>query len=200
MKRKIYLLPLVLLMVVAFVACDETEEVDKYHDWKARNEAFVDSLQQVFDANPLGELQCFPDSRDQRVKIFYKVIEEGDKSQQRPFLTSTAKAYYRGILIDEAIFGLSKEKYYTRLWKEVGAFDSNFSGDDPDPSFDTATDFFINESGLRNGFREALQRMYPGARWEVYIPYQSGYGTSDYGSIPAYSTLIFDITLVSVEY
>ena len=31
----------------------------------------------------------------------------------------------------------------------------------------------------------------------MYIPYQLGYGNADNGSIPAYSTLVFDITLVS---
>ena len=41
-----------------------------------------------------------------------------------------------------------------------------------------------------------------GDRWEVYIPYDLGYGESDYKAssssttIPGGSTLIFDVTLV----
>jgi FKBP-type peptidyl-prolyl cis-trans isomerase FklB len=37
-----------------------------------------------------------------------------------------------------------------------------------------------------------------GERWEVYIPWQQGYGSSVSGTIPAYSTLIFDVNLVSI--
>jgi FKBP-type peptidyl-prolyl cis-trans isomerase FklB len=49
------------------------------------------------------------------------------------------------------------------------------------------------------GFATALQHMHRGDHWRVTIPYQLGYGTSDYNSIPGYSTLIFDIRLVDFE-
>jgi FKBP-type peptidyl-prolyl cis-trans isomerase FklB len=32
--------------------------------------------------------------------------------------------------------------------------------------------------------------------WRIYIPYTLGYGTSNSSTIPAYSTLIFDVNLV----
>lgn len=31
----------------------------------------------------------------------------------------------------------------------------------------------------------------------VYMPYELGYGTTDYGVIPAYSTLVFDMALTA---
>lgn len=40
MSKKIYLFSLVLL-ALAFVSCSETEEVGKYDNWRARNEAFI---------------------------------------------------------------------------------------------------------------------------------------------------------------
>ena len=40
-----------------------------------------------------------------------------------------------------------------------------------------------------------LMRMHRGDRWRVYIPYQLAYGSSARSSIPAYSTLIFDLQL-----
>ena len=49
MSKKIYLFSLVLL-ALAFVSCSETEEEGKFANWRARNEAFLDSLQQVYDA------------------------------------------------------------------------------------------------------------------------------------------------------
>ena len=39
---------------------------------------------------------------------------------------------------------------------------------------------------------------YKGDRWEVYIPSELAYGTSDNGDIPGYSVLIFDIALCNV--
>jgi FKBP-type peptidyl-prolyl cis-trans isomerase FklB len=47
------------------------------------------------------------------------------------------------------------------------------------------------------GWTEVLQRMKVGERWEIYIPWQQGYGSS-VSAAPAYSTLIFDLNLVSI--
>jgi len=48
-----------------------------------------------------------------------------------------------------------------------------------------------------SGLATALQKMHIGDRWLVYIPYNLGYGESDSGSVPAYPTLIFDVTLTA---
>jgi FKBP-type peptidyl-prolyl cis-trans isomerase FklB len=51
-------------------------------------------------------------------------------------------------------------------------------------------------SGLVNGFATAMLHMHRGETWLVYIPYSLGYGSSVSNSlIPAYSTLIFKVTL-----
>jgi len=39
--------------------------------------------------------------------------------------------------------------------------------------------------------------MHIGDRWKVYMPYQLAYGESGSSSIPGYSTLVFDMTLVA---
>ena len=44
-----------------------------------------------------------------------------------------------------------------------------------------------------------MQHMVEGDKYEVWIPQQLAYGASDNGDIPAYSTLIFEIELVSVD-
>lgn len=197
MKRKIYLLPF-FFAVLAFVACDETKEAGKYDNWRERNEAFMDSLANVYDTAPNhGGLGCYKDSRDQRQKIYYKVIETGDATIPSPYLTSTVSTYYRGMLINEAVFGTSTDKYYYRLYKDLDIFDSNFTELNPNSDFDGTTEFAVN--GVINGWSELLQHMHPGDRWEMYIPWQSAYGSSGSGSILGYSALIFDVTLESVE-
>ena len=50
--------------------------------------------------------------------------------------------------------------------------------------------------GYVDGFATALQHMHIGDQWRIYIPHQLGYGTTAKSSIPAYSTLIFDLVLI----
>ncbi|SER01119.1 FKBP-type peptidyl-prolyl cis-trans isomerase FklB [Amphritea atlantica] len=49
------------------------------------------------------------------------------------------------------------------------------------------------------GWREALLKMSPGARWKIYLPSELGYGArSPGGMVPANSTLIFEIELLEI--
>ena len=47
------------------------------------------------------------------------------------------------------------------------------------------------------GFGTALQNMHIGDRWRLFIPYSLAYGNAAQGTVPAYSTLIFEVELVS---
>lgn len=49
------------------------------------------------------------------------------------------------------------------------------------------------------GFSTALVKMPVGSKWEVYIPYNLGYGELGQGPIAPYSTLIFEVELVSIK-
>ena len=53
--------------------------------------------------------------------------------------------------------------------------------------------------GLIEGWKIALTEMSVGARWEVVIPFNLGYGARGAGAIKPFSTLIFDIQLLRVE-
>lgn len=53
--------------------------------------------------------------------------------------------------------------------------------------------------GLIEGWKIALKEMSVGARWEVVIPFNMGYGSRGAGVIKPFSTLIFDIQLLRVE-
>ena len=50
---------------------------------------------------------------------------------------------------------------------------------------------------LIEGWIIAMQQMCVGDKWEVYIPAEMGYGKFAQPGIPAYSTLIFEIELIS---
>ena len=49
------------------------------------------------------------------------------------------------------------------------------------------------------GWTEALTRMPVGSKWELYIPYQLGYGDRDMGEIKPFSALIFTVEVVGIE-
>ena len=49
---------------------------------------------------------------------------------------------------------------------------------------------------MLDGYATVLQHMHRDDYWRIYIPYQLGYGETDNGSVPAYSVLIFDLTLI----
>jgi len=186
MDRRIYLLSLLLIGLVLATSCKDTEQVGKFDNWKARNEAYMDSLQNAYDTKPNhGGLEYIVPMSNNKLKIFYKktvAIEKGE----RPLFTDTAVVYYRG----SYIFG------------EV--FDQNFKGADPNSSFDVAAsfsiqNFYASTGGGVSGWADILQNMSVGERWMTYIPWQMAYGAGGNNAIPGYSTLIFDIQLTSIK-
>lgn len=207
MIKKIYLLPLLLLSFI-FVACNESEESSKYDNWQARNEAFIDSLKQVVDLGKDPSLKKLVYSRDKKLSIFYKELVRSSLSPnptktESPKYTSTVKAAYRGMYIDESVFAKATAPFhFTELYKDLPVFDSSMEGDSYNPEFDSPVEFSV--TGVIVGWTEILQHMKPGDRWEVYIPYQLGYGeTGKVGTTQmalGYSTLIFDMELLDVEY
>ncbi|MFV0586432.1 FKBP-type peptidyl-prolyl cis-trans isomerase [Bacteroides reticulotermitis] len=195
MKKYILLRLLFTQCLLLFTSCDETEEVNKYADWRNRNEAFIDSLKSVYDAKTDPELIQIIPYAEKNYPIYAKKLKTVT-SGETPLYTDSVYTYYRGLLINEAVFGaVTTPRYYTKLYQSLDVFDKNFEGEEPN-AFESPTKFLVN--GVVAGWREVLQRMKVGERWEVYIPWQQGYGSSVSGTIPAYSTLIFDVNLVSI--
>ena len=101
----------------------------------------------------------------------YKVIKEGKGAI--PTETSTVKVHYKGTLVDGT------------------EFDSSYSRNEP-------TSFRANQ--VIKGWTEALTMMPVGSKWELYIPQELAYGARETGSqIKPFSTLIFEVELISVE-
>ena len=192
MKKSILWIIGCLFVTSFFIAsCEETDgAVDPYHNWQERNQLYVDSIARVAKANPsqwkvvhtyksvppINELN--PNVNDY---VYCKVLEEG-QGQVKPLFTDSVTAHYRGKLIP---------LYNGR---EV-VFDQSFRGE-LDPEIAVPVGFALD--GVIAGWTTALQEMREGDRWEVYIPYTLGYGASGDSSIPAYSTLIFDMQLVKL--
>jgi FKBP-type peptidyl-prolyl cis-trans isomerase FklB len=101
----------------------------------------------------------------------YKVIKKG--SGKTPKATDTVTVNYMGSLINGT------------------EFDSSYRRGQP-------ASFKVN--GVIRGWTEALQLMQEGAKWQLYIPSDLAYGERGAGrDIGPYSTLIFEVELISIE-
>lgn len=209
MNKCLLYLSLFLFLTVGFAACDEVEEVGEYDNWEPRNTAFIDSIHALaadrllplnavleeadkFEPGEMFGLETTASTTVGKQYVYCKKIVKNTTGPV-PVYTNTVETHYYGTLITGDSFQGTFEGY--------GATDRGVL--DPETkaptAFDSPTSFSINNSGLRLGWVAALQYMHVGERWMLYIPYQSGYGESDYGSIPGYSALTFDLQLEGIE-
>jgi len=100
----------------------------------------------------------------------YEVLVEGNGP--KPSKDSVVKVHYEGKLIDGTVF------------------DNSYSGEG------NPVIFPLNE--VITGWSEGLQLMNVGGKYRLYIPSEIGYGSQDYGPIPAYSTLIFTVEFIGI--
>lgn len=102
--------------------------------------------------------------------IYYRILKQGKSDTHHPSPRSIITAHYTGRTIDGKVF------------------DSSRGG----------VPLAIRLSDLIEGWIIAIQQMTIGDKWEVYIPAEMGYGKFSQPGIPADSTLIFDIELLSI--
>ena len=100
----------------------------------------------------------------------YKIVKEGNGAI--PTKTDRVKVHYKGTLIDGTEFNSSYER------KEPTTFRAD---------------------QVIKGWTEALTMMPVGSKWELYIPQELGYGAREAGKIKPFSTLIFEVELISIE-
>ncbi len=91
---------------------------------------------------------------------------------KKPKSTDRVKVHYTGKLIDGT------------------TFDSSVDRGEP-------ITFALNQ--VIPGWTEGLQLMDEGSRYMLYIPYNLGYGEQPVGSIPAGSTLVFEVELLEIN-
>lgn len=100
----------------------------------------------------------------------YKITQQGTGKQ--PTAESTVLAHYKGSLIDGTVF---------------------------DSSIESGKPLEIPLSQVVPGWTEGFQLLKEGSKATLYIPAYLGYGEQNQGPIPGFSTLIFDVELISVK-
>ena len=100
----------------------------------------------------------------------YEVIKMG--KGKKPAATDRVKVHYHGTLIDGTVF------------------DSSVERGEP-------ITFGLNQ--VIAGWTEGVQLMPIGSKFRFYIPQELAYGDRNTGTIPPYSTLIFEVELLDIE-
>jgi FKBP-type peptidyl-prolyl cis-trans isomerase len=101
----------------------------------------------------------------------YEVLKQG-KGKKTPTATDVVKVHYHGTLTNGTVF------------------DSSVDRNEP-------ISFALTQ--VIPGWTEGLQLMTVGSKYKFYIPQNLGYGSQQAGSIPPYSTLIFEVELLGIE-
>jgi FKBP-type peptidyl-prolyl cis-trans isomerase FklB len=101
----------------------------------------------------------------------YKILTKGEG--EKPGLEDKVTTHYHGTLLNGSVF------------------DSSVQRDQP-------ASFPVN--GVIKGWTEALQLMAVGSKWRLFIPSDLAYGEKGAGqAISPYSTLIFEVELLSID-
>ncbi len=137
----------------------------------------VDLMQKAFASN-IAASKAFMD-RNAKTKgvvttasgLQYRVVNKGDVKAASPTAEDTATVNYRGTLIDGSEF---------------------------DSSYKRGQAATFPVTGVIKGWQEALVMMKPGAKWELFVPPELGYGQQPRATIPGGSVLIFEVELLSV--
>jgi FKBP-type peptidyl-prolyl cis-trans isomerase len=102
----------------------------------------------------------------------YTVIDGGKAAAASPRPTDQVTVRYRGKLLDGTEF---------------------------DSSYKRGLPSTVIVGSVIKGWQEALTLMKPGAKWQLFVPPELGYGAAPRPGIPGNSLLIFELELLSVK-
>lgn len=144
-----------------------------FSELEAKQQAKIEAEAAIYKTE--GEAFLAQNSKKEGVKVLasglqYKVIKQG--TGKKPKATDKVRCHYAGTLVDGT------------------KFDSSYDRNEP-------AVFGLNQ--VIPGWTEGLQLMSEGAKYELYIPYNLGYGEQGaHGAIPPYAALIFTVELLEV--
>lgn len=195
--------------LLCFTSCSETDDSStEYDNWQSRNDTYFEQqYQRALDSiavNPTKWklIKCF--SKDPNTEglhtdyIIVHVLSQKESHDEcttpayadSPLYSDSVRLHLRGNLIPSASYNVESASFGTVGYQ----FDTTWYGD---YNAKTMSPSKYKVAGLIDGFVTAVMNMHCGDRWEICIPYQLAYSSTTSGTIPAYSALIFDLTLHS---
>lgn len=191
-----------MLFAMVVVSCSEEDNtVDEYANWQQRNDEYFErqyqaAVQKINNDDKTWRLiRVYSKTSDDICKhtdyVIAHVISQAkshDDSNdsyeaESPEYTDSVLVHYRGHLMP------------TEKHPQGFQFDSSWLGD---YNTQTMIPARFNVKGVVIGFISSLMKMHVGDRWEIIVPYPLGYNNANRTSVPAYSTMHFDITLTHI--
>lgn len=195
------------LCVMNMSCSDEDGEVSEFQDWQKRNEAYSASIRSLaLDSINMAkrkygaewEKNCnwrayLSYKLDETVahtgndSVYVQILKRGNETGASPYLNDSVRVFYRACLIpsenhpDGYIFLHSGQS--TKI-EEI------FNAKTSVPATKKASSFPA-------GVTTAMLHMHVGDYYKIYVPANIGYGAVESGSVPAYSTLIFEVQLIA---
>ena len=196
MKRSSAIFTIVAAVIItAFSSCKETAVFDDHANWQSRNSEFISARASAY-SNTVPEAPSKGDrfrilsykldpekSWGNASFVYCEVLEQGTGTQT-PYFTDSIRINYRVRLIP------------TDYYPEGQVVDQSFKTANLDPTVNIPSSFLV--SGMIDGVTTAAMHMHCGDYWRLYIPAALAYNNTERGSIPAYSTLIFEINLTEI--
>lgn len=148
----------------------EANELIKSYMDEANNAAYGENKQKGIDY--LKENQKRSEIKTTESGLQYEILTETEGA--RPSSTDNVTVHYHGTLIDGTVFDSSVER-------------------------GTPASFGVHQ--VIPGWTEALQLMNVGSKYRLHIPQELAYGANPHpgGPIEPFSTLIFDVELLSIQ-
>ena len=187
--------------IISMTSCSESDEEEEFANWQSKNESYFTQIYtQAETAIKSGDnsWKIIPvyskDATAAKYMSDYIAahVETEGTGTESPIYSDQVRVHYRGNFIPS--------KSHSNGFQ----FDSSWTGE---YNLKTMMPSSFSVTGTILGFTTALMNMHKGDRWTVYVPYNLAYGTSDYtpkdsqgnvtgSTIPAYSMLKFDLTLI----
>lgn len=188
MKKYWHITWMLVVMLFTLAACsDDDDKIVIDEAWKEINlSAFDARLQDAKTDTTLFTIN----SESGNGQIICKILKKGEGTETI-YYTSKVNCYYKGCFVTNEDGEVVADRDSVLTQGEV--FDSRLRENGDDKVL-----FEVDDSGLRDGFATALQHMHEGDIWEVWMPYQLGYGVSGYDDIKPYTTLVFQIEVTDI--
>ena len=183
---------MLLAMPLLFTACSETDETqEEYPDWKNKNQTFWNKLYTEtrrhatvgYTSWKLFKTYTKQDSIS-GVNTDYIIVhvKQAGTGSGTPLGTDSVSVRYTGQLLPSTSYPAG---YIFDTTSPAGTTDA------------TAGVAHMAINSLTDGFATALQHMHIGDKWDVYVPWTLAYGAKGNKSIPGYSVLKFEISLLA---
>lgn len=180
MKRLIYL-TISLFAAFSFASCNDDTSDEAWKDANLEAYNAITTNPEYKDVRSVFH----PEDGTGPFGVYFKELKKGDGTKH-PLQTSIVKILYEG-------------RYYDSTYFNTGTKNNGI------PVQITVNESYMLNYFMTRGLSFAIQNMVVGDRWEIWVPYYLGFGAYDLTDsttglviIKAYSTLVYEIELVSI--